>query len=88
MNQYEQKQVERIIKEIKNKEKNKKMSTVEKAYQLYRNLGDTYQYKSNYRYRNHNTYEEILKKREIYEEGTTKEGEAVCTDMNRTYQEA
>lgn len=88
MNSYEKRWVERIISGIKEKEKSKKMSTVEKAYTLYRNLGDIYQYKTNYRYANYNTYEEILKQRQIYEEGTTEEGEAICMDMNRTYQEA
>lgn len=88
MNQYERKNVERIINEIKEMEKAKPMSEVKKAYYLYLNLGEIYRYKVNYMYADSNTYEKRKAKERLYEEGTSEDGEAICTDMNRTYSEA
>lgn len=88
MNQYERRNVKRIINEIKEIEKTKPMSEVKKAYYLYQNLGEIYQYKVNYMYADSNTYEKRKAKVILYQEGTSKEGEAICIDMNRAYVEA
>lgn len=88
MNQYERKNADRIINEIKEKEKSSKMSNTKKAFYVYLKLGDIYQYKVNFMYQNHNDfYENIYNKIQIYQEGTTEEGEAICIDMNRTFVE-
>ncbi len=86
MNNYEKKHVERIINEIKQIENTKKMTDVEKAYYLYRNLGDIYQYKADYRKTEVGI--ELDKKLELYREGTSEQGEAICIDMSKTYLEA
>lgn len=85
MNSYERKNVERIIEEIKQRGE---MPITKKAYYLYIKLGEIYQYKSNFRYLNHNTSEEMKAKQEVYAEGTTKEGEMICVDCNDTLVEA
>lgn len=87
MNQYEREHVTRIINEIKEIEKKKQMSDVEKAYYLYRSLGDIYEYKVNYVYADGITDNQYIAKIELHREGTTEKGEAICTDMNRTYME-
>lgn len=88
MNQYERENVDRIINEIKEREKSGKMSNAKKAFYVYLKLGDIYQYKVNYMYQNHDDfYEDIYHKVQIYQEGTTEEGEAICLDMNRTFVE-
>lgn len=88
MNQYERENVDRIINEIKEREKSGKMSNAKKAFYVYLKLGDIYQYKVNFMYQNHNNfYENIYDKIQIYQEGTTEEGEAICLDMNRTFVE-
>lgn len=69
MNQYEREHVTRIINEIKEIEKGKEMSEVEKAYYLYRKLGDIYEYKVNYRYADELTYEQYMAKIKLYQEG-------------------
>lgn len=88
MNRYEEVNVKRIIDKIKEIEKTKKMSDVRKAYYLYRELGDIYQYKVGYAFMDPNIKGELIKKIELHEEGTTYEGEALYKDMNQTYVEA
>lgn len=84
MNQYESENADRIISEIKEIEKSKQMSIPKKAFYVYQKLGDIYQYKVNFRYQEKYNFNEKI---QIYQEGTTEQGEAICTDMNRTYVE-
>ncbi len=88
MNKYEKVNVGIIINKIKELEKTKKMSDVRKAYYLYRELGKIYQYKVNYSFMDPNIMDELIEKIYLYEEGTTKDGEALCIDMDKTYVEA
>lgn len=87
MNQYEIKHLQRIIEKIKEIEEIKEISDLEKAYYLYRSLGEIYQYNTNFKYFNHNTEEEIKVKRKLYEKETSDNGEAICRDMNTTFVE-
>lgn len=85
MNQFERQHIERMIKEIKQKGE---IPIVKQAYYLYQNLGNIYQYKSNYKYLNYNTEEEMQTKKKVYDEGTTEDGKVICIDVNKTYVEA
>lgn len=88
MTEYEKKNVDRIIHDIKEKEKLAKIPIPKKAFYVYHELGDIYQYKVNFMYQNHSDfYENIYQKIQIYQEGTTEDGEAICLDMNRTFVE-
>lgn len=89
MNRYEKENVDRIINEVKEMEKSGPMSVMKKAFYVYLNLGDIYQYKVSFdRFNHKNYYENIYKKIQIYQEGTGEEGEAICKDMNGTCVEA
>ena len=85
MNRFERQHIIRIIKEIEQKGE---IPIAKKAYYLYQKLGDIYQYKSNYKYLNYNTEEEMQNKKKVYYEGTTEEGDGICKDINETYVEA
>lgn len=88
MNQYERKNVNRIINEIKETEKSGPMSVAKKAFDVYLKLGDIYKYKVSFNVLDNNNYRSnIYKKIQIYQEGTTEEGEAICKDINLTYME-
>lgn len=84
MNQYERDNVEQIKKEIRAyEEKNGKMPKEKKAYYIYRRMGQIYSYKEAYSLYS-NQKQEYDDRINIYREGTTDEGEAICVDMNRT----
>ena len=84
MNQYERDNVEQIKKEIRAyEEKNGKMPKEKKAYYIYRRMGQIYSYKEAF-FLYSNQKQEYDDKINIYREGTTDEGEAICVDMNRT----
>lgn len=88
MNQYERKNADRIINEIKEAEKSGPMSVAKKAFDVYLKLGDIYKYKVSFNVLDNNNYRtNIYKKIQIYQEGTTEEGEAICKDVNLTYME-
>ncbi len=87
MNQYERKNVEQIKKEIRAfEEKNGKMPKEKKAYYIYRRMGQIYSYKESYFYYSNRrmTKKEHYDRIDIYREGTTENGEAICVDMNRS----
>lgn len=89
MNRYERKNVDRIINEIKEMEKSGPMSVAKNAFYVYLKLGDIYQYKVSFNELDNKNYRSnIYKKIQIYQEGTSEEGEAICKDMNLTYIEA
>ncbi len=85
MNQYERENVEKIKKEIREyEEKNGKMPKEKLAYYIYRRMGQIYSYKeAYYTFSNELTKEEYDTRVKYYKEGTTEEGEAICTDMNK-----
>lgn len=88
MNRYEKENVDRIINEIKEMEKSDTMSVTKKAFYAYLKLGDIYQYKVSFNQLENNNYRSnIYKKIQIYQEGTSEKGEAICKDMNLTYME-
>lgn len=87
MNQYERKNIEQIKNEIRAyEEKNGKMPKEKKAYYIYRRMGQVYSYKEAFFfYSNENmTKQEHYDRIDIYREGVTEEGEAICVDMNRS----
>lgn len=84
MNEYELKSCKKIRQDIKEyEEKNGKMPQIKKAYYIYRKMGQIYSYKDAYVYADAFTMQEYLNKINMYREGTTENGEAICTDMNR-----
>lgn len=88
MNKYEEENLKRILDEIKEVEKKEpNMSDEKKAYYLYHSLGEIYMYKANYMLSDAVTDEEYYNKINIYNEGTSDLGEAICIDMNETFKE-
>lgn len=84
MNEYELKSCKKIRQDIKEyEEKNGKMPQIKKAYYIYRKMGQIYSYKDAYVYADNSTMQEYMDKIKMYREGTTENGEAICTDMNR-----
>lgn len=84
MNEYELKNVNKIRQEIREyEEKNGKMSKIKKAYYIYIRMGQIYSYKDAYVYADTFTMQEYIDKINMYREGTSNKGEAICTDMNR-----
>lgn len=80
---FENKYINGIVQEIK--ESNQFENSVEKAYYLYLKLGKIYKYRVDFKYRNHNTEEELNKKVAIYNEETSEKGEATCNRINSMY---
>ena len=86
MNQYERENVEQIKSEIKAyEEKNGKMSKEKKAYYIYHRMGQIYSYKEAWLLypKENKTLQDYKNRIQLYREGTTKEGDALCVDMNR-----
>ena len=83
MNQYERENVEQIKKDLKEyEEKNGKMPQEKMAYYIYRRMGQIYSYKEAYHLLQLANIKDYMKKIEIHREGTSEQGEAICTDMN------
>ena len=61
MTEYEKKNVDRIIHDIKEKERSGKIPIPKKAFYVYHELGDIYQYKVNFMYKNHSDFYEEYK---------------------------
>lgn len=88
MNKYEEENLNRILNEIKELEKkDPDISEEKKVYYLYHRLGETYKYKAEYQLWEENKIDEYNKKVAIYKEGTSEQGEAICSDINKTLEE-
>lgn len=83
---YEEKEVNRIINKLKEIEKNKRLSQLEKAYYIYHELCNIYHENMEYIITDVDTQYE--KKENIYNKETEEDGKAVCNNMSITYAEA
>ena len=86
ISEFEQKIINQIISEIKEKQKEEKLSQLEIAYYIYYKLGKIYSENPDYLLTD--TYTQYNEKVDIYYAETLQDGKAICINMSRAFAEA
>lgn len=83
---YEQKEINKIIEQLKTIEEKEKLTEIERVYYIYHELGKIYSENSEFVLTDPQL--EYEKKENMYEKETESDGKAVCIHMNRAFAEA